>query len=324
MLNRILLVSIACCALALLFGIVPYSPYDDDLQYHISRAKVVSPIHHSHHLYNLFTSHKFFIAVNLRDAQPVLVNLLTQIVKFVHFVGKDRVYISIFENGSKDRTSLLLKEFKSILESLGIPNTVISMEEPDLADPDRVKWHGWREMFVEYLEQRTGMKFDGFNDALAKIRSKRPIAHLEREMPRIRVQYMAELRNAVIKPLFTSTGWKDDDDSVLVLFLNDVIFSYKDLIELIGTGADDSAEVGEISYDGVCSLDFSGLKLYDTWVIRDMHGRMLSSFYPFFRDLPSRLQIREKRPVRVFSCWNGLAVLNGQVFTKVRCSHLII
>ena len=90
---------------------------------------------------------------------------------------------------------------------------------------------------------------------------------------------------------------------IKVLFLNDVLFSPSDITQLLATRG------GE--YDAACAMDFELLKLYDTWVVRDITGRSLSPWYPYFRHGPSQAAARAGQPVPVYACWNGAVAFDG-------------
>ena len=84
---------------------------------------------------------------------------------------------------------------------------------------------------------------------------------------------------------------------VSVLFLNDVLLYTDAMLELLLTA--------DGAYDMACGLDFSGLKLYDTWVARDLSGAAFSEWLPWARERGAAAALRAGAPARVFSCWNG-------------------
>ena len=76
---------------------------------------------------------RVFIALNLHDSQDVTPNLIRELVRFALFLDK-RVFISVYESGSKDLTHEILKDLKEILDDNDIPNRVLSQEK-------QIKWH---------------------------------------------------------------------------------------------------------------------------------------------------------------------------------------
>ena len=62
-----------------------------------------------------------------------------------------------------------------------------------------------------------------------------------------------------------------------ILFLNDIIYNYEDIIRLIGTNGRD--------YDVVCPLDFyNNGAFYDTCVSIDLNGVYFNPYFPFTYD----------------------------------------
>jgi len=97
---------------------------------------------------------------------------------------------------------------------------------------------------------------------------------------------------------------------VMVIFLNDVLLYAEDVVELLLT------EDGH--YDMACGMDFEQLKLYDTWVARDMSGATFSDWYPYLREGTAQALMRQNKPFRVFSCWNGGVVVPAAYILRDR------
>ena len=51
---------------------------------------------------------------------------------------------------------------------------------------------------------------------------------------------------------------------------------------------------------------------YDNWVARDINGTALENtpFEDVFHDMDSSVRVQHHLPVKVQSCWNGIAVLD--------------
>jgi hypothetical protein len=128
------------------------------------------------------------------------------------------------------------------------------------------------------------------------------------------------------------------------VFVNDVYFTAEDILELVvGTeaaveaeaeaevgGHGDSSPRGSPSVDMACALDFEKLKFYDRWVSRDISGGLMDDWYPYVReatDAAGQAAVRDRRPFRVYACWNGLAAfrvlpfLAGLVTPPAAVSH---
>jgi hypothetical protein len=60
-------------------------------------------------------------------------NLAKQLIHLAEFLGRDRVYISIFENGSGDGSPAQLDILRDSLNTLGIGNSIISEPGPPVS-----------------------------------------------------------------------------------------------------------------------------------------------------------------------------------------------
>ncbi|KAJ2860571.1 hypothetical protein GGH94_005422 [Coemansia aciculifera] len=67
-----------------------------------------------------------FIAANLHNSQKVLPNMALQLLALADTLGHDRVFLSIYENGSRDRTKEILRQFDSTLSALGIAHRIFT------------------------------------------------------------------------------------------------------------------------------------------------------------------------------------------------------
>ncbi|KAJ7108060.1 capsular associated protein [Mycena crocata] len=119
-----------------------------------------------------------------------------------------------------------------------------------------------------------------------------------------RVQYMADMRNKALEPL---QGGLDGKRFDRIIFFNDVYFEWKSIIRLLDTNGGD--------FDLACGLDFDGIGLYDTWVIRDSCGERTKEIWPYFSfDSHAVDSLRREEPVEVATCWNGVAVFDADWF----------
>jgi Cryptococcal mannosyltransferase 1 len=124
---------------------------------------------------------------------PALLGLIDQL-------GRSRTFVSILENGSPDGTRELIMELQNMLNERGVPNS-FQFEEP-FRDGFTFQSDGLltRLLGGEGTEETWIMTTNGW-------------------YPR-RINYLAELRNMVMEPLYASSKQYDK-----VLFINDVIFS---------------------------------------------------------------------------------------------------
>ncbi|KAJ9074934.1 hypothetical protein DSO57_1001408 [Entomophthora muscae] len=132
-----------------------------------------------------------------------------------------------------------------------------------------------------------------------------------------RIERLAFLRNAALQPFFDPhSGFsKNARSGDKVIFINDILFFKEDLLVLADTAKEtDSA---------ACSVDFGQHGLYDIWVTRDSQGRDLEHLYPHFISLEDQALWSRKLPVPVFSCWNGVVVMDAHLLTYFTI-HLLV
>ncbi|PKY46466.1 hypothetical protein RhiirA4_461329 [Rhizophagus irregularis] len=79
--------------------------------------------------YNL-PQQKIFIAANFYNNESILSNFSEQLLELIQILKQENVYVSIFENGSKDNTKFFLHTLQSTLNNIGVENTVITDDTP--------------------------------------------------------------------------------------------------------------------------------------------------------------------------------------------------
>ncbi|CAB4475961.1 uncharacterized protein OCT59_017999 [Rhizophagus irregularis] len=211
---------------------------------------------------NDVSQRKIFIAANFYNNEDILPNFSEQLLELVQILGPENVYISIFENGSKDNTKLFLQTLQSTLNSIDIANTIIIDDTPKY-----------------YIGRR--------------------------------IPYLANLRNRVLEPLLEQAEKENHFDKVL--FFNDIIWKVSDILTLLRTNG--------YSYDAACAMDFYWT-FYDTFATRELPSPNISypwpptPYYPFFYDTTAQQQIYNGESVQVFSCWNGVVIMNAEPFVK--------
>ncbi|GAB7350396.1 hypothetical protein MBLNU459_g1017t1 [Dothideomycetes sp. NU459] len=202
-----------------------------------------------------------------------------QLVDLVKKLGPSNVYVSIYENGSYDNT----KDAIGLLdEELGVAGIRRHIVLEDKSHVDLMAGGGG------------GQQSEGW------VRTPRGRKELRR------IPYLSQLRNVAMKPLLDLAANGEYFDKVL--FLNDVVFTTEDALQLLST------RKGE--YATACALDFeSPPAFYDTFALRDSegHGHLMQS-WPYFRARESRRAIVASEPARVSSCWNGLVAMDAGPF----------
>lgn len=193
------------------------------------------------------------------------------LVALVQELGTANVFVSIYESGSYDDTKGALRELDAELEGLGVQRSLMLS---DISHADEIAQqpseHGW-------IKTADGQ-------------------------PRLRrIPFLATVRNHVFEPLETLTQQGVRFDSIL--FLNDVVFTSRDVLTLLDTNGGD--------YAAACSMDYQKPPyFYDTFALRDVQGHeAIMQTWPFFRAAESRWAAERYLPVPVKSCWNGMVAM---------------
>lgn len=199
-------------------------------------------------------------------------------------LGRENVFVSVFESGSWDDTKPALAELDERLGQLGVARAVV-MEETTHYD----------EIVRPPPEAGTDTNDD---DGWVTTPDGTPT-------PR-RIPFLARVRNRSLAPLagLVAEGRRFDR----IVFLNDVVFRPEDVLTLINTRNGD--------YAAACSLDFKKRRsLYDSFALVDSDGRpVFSDRFPFFTSRRSRNAMVAGDAVPVQSCWNGIAVFDAFPF----------
>ena len=116
----------------------------------------------------------------------------------------------------------------------------------------------------------------------------------------IRIDCLSKLRNRAFDLIYKTK--KFDYQNTKIIFLNDVIYTYEDIIKLLSTNNED--------YDAVCAMDFN-IYFYDTWASADLSGNSFRHLYPYFINAEAQEQVINLKPVRIFSCWSGVSVFSA-------------
>ncbi|GAA98254.1 glycosyltransferase family 69 protein [Mixia osmundae IAM 14324] len=64
--------------------------------------------------------HKYFFAINLYNSFDIIPDLFSTMLKISAILGYHNVFISVYENGSKDQTKALLRLFDAVARSVGL------------------------------------------------------------------------------------------------------------------------------------------------------------------------------------------------------------
>ena len=182
-----------------------------------------------------------------------------------------------------------LREMKKLINYLGEKNVIVSIvDNGDSTD----KTGKYLEEFQNYLNERKIINKFVLNHEIDDPRKK---SFFFLKYTPLRIEYYAKLRNKCLEFLYELENI--DFNNTMILFFNDVVFKYEDIINLLSTNNED--------YDAVCALDMYFL-FYDRWVSIDFEGEGMRKYFPYFINKEGQDLVLNHKPIRVFSCWNGV------------------
>ena len=209
----------------------------------------------------------FYITAAIANVESIIQNYINEMIKLINYLGKENIIISIVENNdSLDNTTYYLEQFKNYLDERKIINRFYFTH--DIMDE--------REEQLIFLDHD-----DGY----------------------LRIKFYSKLRNKCLELLYDIPNLNYSNTKII--FFNDIIFEYENIINLLSTNNED--------YDAVCGLDFYDI-FYDSWVSIDLSGYSLRHDFPFFVNKEGQDLLINHKPIRVFSCWNGVTVLTAEPF----------
>ncbi|KAF6827459.1 polysaccharide export protein [Colletotrichum musicola] len=209
------------------------------------------------------------------------------VLELVDALGRENVFVSVYESGSWDESKKWLAELDEELGRRGVRRNVVLDERTHKQEVEEVPAEG---------EEREGW--------IVTPRGKREMR---------RIPFLARLRNLTLRDLWNLSDEGEVFDKIL--FLNDVVFTAEDVLALLDTNKG--------LYAAACSLDFSQPPYYyDTFALRDSGGQAhLMQTWPYFRSPRSRGAMEaysDAVPVR--SCWNGIVAMPAAPFLASEAS----
>ena len=260
----------------LYYSIISYLIYNDNNSNHYFPKLII-----------YFKNHGYqFIFLNIILFCLKLFLLYYENILFIYFFPKnhfidltEKYYIcaNIFNN--EEILPNWINEMKKLITYLGIKNVYISIfENGDSID-------------------NSGEILNNFSIYLSNLSIPNKIVtqHIVNKKGRERINFLSEIRNKALEYLYEIPNI--NYNKTRILFLNDIIYKYQDVIKLISTN--------NRNYDVACPLDFY-LGFYDTWVSVDLNGMHFRRHFPFVNDKISSDLILNQENMRVFSCWNGM------------------
>ena len=200
-----------------------------------------------------------------------------------------------------------IKEMKKLIDFLGEKNIIVSIvENGDSKDNTRK----YLKEFKNYLDYKLITNKFVLNHEIEDPRKKENLS--KEEIQYGRIQYLATLRNKCFELLYQIPNL--EFEKIKIINFNDIVFSYEDIIKLISTNNED--------YDAVCAMDYY-FNFYDTWVSIDLDGNHLLGDFPYFINKEGQDQYINKKPIRIFSCWNGVIAFNSSVLKNKKLNFRV-
>ncbi|VDB99758.1 unnamed protein product [Peniophora sp. CBMAI 1063] len=257
---------------------------------------------HNERYASLRNSSNVFLAMNLHDNEEVLPTFFQEIPKLLDFLGPERVFISIYENGSSDRTPRLLRHFDELLKEMGAPHRIITegtARASDKEDGHRINFlAAVRNIAMEplYSGSAAALLPDGgpFDDVLWI----NDVFHCTADV--LEVLYQRRVQSATQACALDWGVWGDQviyDRWVLRPMSGSVLYDYNEIVDW-----------------------------FSSEYTREEQLAHLPQLLTDERDGPTRERIQSALPTQVFSCWNGATAFDASVFApptdlRFRASH---
>lgn len=226
---------------------------------------------------------RVFIASLLKDNEELLKGGWSDaVLNLTRALGPENIWVSIHESGSQDGTKRELQVLEFKLSALGVGHSInmadVGQEMDDMMPEGGPGWIT--------VEGRSMMR---------------------------RIPWLAGLRNKSLEPLTNLTANNVIFDKIL--FLNDIVFTSDDALQLLRTRDGD--------YAAACGFDYNRpwpvVAFYDQFATRDSSGHELMSLYhPYFTSGRSRDAILQDLPAPVKSCWSGIAAFDAAPFQNLQ------
>ncbi|CAI6092268.1 unnamed protein product [Clonostachys chloroleuca] len=227
---------------------------------------------------------KVFITVALYDPDGSIAGGKwgQSVLDLVHLIGKDNVYISIYENDSGDPGRNALDSFKSRLARQDRTDFVIDEHVP----------------VDDYFPTIT---IPGGSQAVK------------------RLAYLSDMRNRALRAVDFKDPENPIDEFDKMLFLNDAMFDPVEAAHLIfDTNAAETKD-GKANYLAACAVDYNRVPIvqYDLYASRDAEGYAWGFFiFPYFssagKGISRKKTLAASDAVPVRSCWGGMVAVQAK------------
>ncbi|KZV67558.1 glycosyltransferase family 69 protein [Peniophora sp. CONT] len=226
-------------------------------------------------------SKNVFIAANLYNSENILPTFFQELPVLIEHLGKESVFVSVYESNSKDRTPEMLQLLEGVLFALGVPHTIVYAKQDDKPPGTRI------EMLADVRNRALDPLYTGEaaqfmpGEEFDEILFMNDIAFCAADMLELLLEKRVQGAN----------------QACTVDYMEAVI------------------------YDRWVLRDIHGKPFYRwqdvSWFYKILPAPFLSRFTPPLPDDPAAAKrFASNLPVQVFSCWNGAVALDADVFAQ--------
>ena len=223
-----------------------------------------------------------FLALNLLDAEPVMLTFFHSLSTLLPLMSPSRFFISITENGSKDRTPTLLRILSRMLRIFGTSYRIKSEGETHIADKSNhmriAVLAAVRNLALQPLWEGTPGKYETvlfINDVI----------HCPADILEVLYQHWKQKAD-----MSCSVDWHDDpviyDRWVIRSMTGHPYYKYDEVMEYWGSPTPRTVPAPNL--------------------------------LPHPEDTKERERFERRLPTQVFSCWNGMAAMDARAFYSPR------
>jgi alpha-1,3-mannosyltransferase len=252
---------------------------------------------------------KYLLAADFHNSAAVLPNFIVQTMRLVLLLPPGLLHVSVYESGSSDNTAHWLELLQMLLFIAGVPNSITANGDI-LRAPGQERIRHLATIRNAALLPLTTNSFPAdyvifTNDVffcaedVVRLMQHKADQACALDLKRSFYSLPPERRRQAMAQHLQQRGFVP---GVLARALAANGLAYK-----LWKGALGGAKAVHAQLP---------LLLYDTWVARDMSGRRLQRSAPYSQDQGGAFRLRQGLPLRMYCCWNGLALLRAQPFRQ--------
>ena len=211
--------------------------------------------------------------------------------RYDYLKGKYTYYIAINLFDNEEILPAMIHNLMKLINQYFIPkNVFLRVYESASSDKTKDMLHEFHSLLNKY-------------DVNHEIETS-PIHNNKRDVNRI--EHLIKMRNYAMIPVLKRRLKADH-----VLFLNDILFCYNDMLELIHQQHLNKAYLtGGLDFNISPSGSFV---FYDSWVTQDINGRHGHGGGPVLHQ-PDKDRVEKNLPVQMMCTWNGMVAINATIF----------